>query len=236
MKIGYARVSTDKQETKAQEAELLKYGCPKDKIFFETLSGALSNKPQLNKAIEQLREGDELVIWKLDRLSRSLKDLLFIVDRIAAAKATFTSLTEHLDTKGPGGTALMQMIGVFAQFERSMISERTKLGVRQAIADGKVVGRPSALDPDKKKHLMEMINSGQKTQAQMARIFGVNRSVISRMVSRHRVEQAARAQGTTAPVDTSGNRHHPIGSYGEKNDSKPSCCLFPAKINIFVPH
>ena len=107
MKIGYARISTDKQETKAQEAELLKYGCPKDKIFFETLSGASTYKPQLKKALEQLREGDELVVWKLDRLSRSLKDLLFVVDKIRSAKATFTSLTEHLDTKGPAGEALM---------------------------------------------------------------------------------------------------------------------------------
>ena len=187
MKIGYARVSTDKQETKAQEAELLKYGCPKDKIFFETLSGASTHKPQLKKALEQLREGDELVVWKLDRLSRSLKDLLFVIEKIRSAKATFTSLTEHLDTKGPAGEALMQMIGVFAQFERSMISERTRLGVRQAIADGKIVGRPSALDPNEKKHLIEMINSGQKTQAQMAKLFKVNRSVISRLISKERV-------------------------------------------------
>jgi DNA invertase Pin-like site-specific DNA recombinase len=190
MKIGYSRVSTDKQDTKAQEAELLKYGCPKDKIFLETMSGAATHKPQLKLALEQLREGDELVVWKLDRLSRSLKDLLFIVEKIKNAKATFTSLTEHLDTRGPAGEALLQMLGVFAQFERSMISERTKLGVRQAIADGAVVGRPSALDPDKKKHLMEMINSGLKTQAQMARIFDVNRSVISRMIAKERVLDA----------------------------------------------
>jgi DNA invertase Pin-like site-specific DNA recombinase len=190
MKIGYSRVSTDKQDTKAQEAELLKYGCPADKIFQETMSGAATHKPQLKLALEQLREGDELVVWKLDRLSRSLKDLLFIVEKIKNAKATFTSLTEHLDTRGPAGEALLQMLGVFAQFERSMISERTKLGVRQAIADGAVVGRPGALDPDKKKHLVEMINSGMKTQAQMARIFGVNRSVISRMIARERVMAA----------------------------------------------
>jgi DNA invertase Pin-like site-specific DNA recombinase len=87
---------------KGQEAELLRYGCPKDRIFFETLSGASTHKPELKKALEQLREGDELVVWKLDRLSRSLKDLLFIVEKIREAKATFTSLTEHLDTKGPG--------------------------------------------------------------------------------------------------------------------------------------
>jgi DNA invertase Pin-like site-specific DNA recombinase len=192
LKIGYARVSTDKQETKAQEAELLKYGCPKDKIFTDTISGASNKKPQLNKALDQLREGDELVVWKLDRLSRSLKDLLFYVERIAAAKATFTSLTEHLDTKGPAGTALMQLLGVFAQFERSMISERTRLGVRQAMADGKIVGRPSKLDPDQKKEVIRMLKAGQATQAQIARTAKVNRSVISRMVSQIRVEETAK--------------------------------------------
>jgi DNA invertase Pin-like site-specific DNA recombinase len=190
MKIGYARVSTDKQETKAQEAELLKYGCPKERIFTDTISGASNQKPELKKALEQLREGDELVVWKLDRLSRSLKDLLFIVEKIREAKATFTSLTEHLDTKGPAGEALMQMIGVFAQFERSMISERTKLGVQQAIASGKRVGRPPALDPEQRKLLIELIQSGQKTQAQMARLFEVNRSVISRMIAKERVTAA----------------------------------------------
>jgi DNA invertase Pin-like site-specific DNA recombinase len=167
------------------------FSCPKERIFFETLGGGSTHKPELKKALEQLREGDELVVWKLDRLSRSLKDLLFIVEKIRSAKATFTSLTEHLDTKGPAGEALMQMIGVFAQFERSMISERTTLGIRQAIADGKKVGRPSALEPDKQKLLLELINSGQKTQAQMARLFNVNRSVISRMISKARVQQVA---------------------------------------------
>ena len=83
------------------------------------------------------------------------------------------------------------MIGVFAQFERSMISERTKLGVRQAIAEGKSVGRPSRLEPEKQKLLIELINSGQKTQAQMAKLFDVNRSVISRMISKARVQEAA---------------------------------------------
>ena len=86
------------------------------------------------------------------------------MEKIREAKATFTSLTEHLDTKGPAGEALMQMIGVFAQFERSMISERTKLGVRQAIEAGKRVGRKPKLNPEQKKHLIEMIRSGQKTQ------------------------------------------------------------------------
>jgi len=189
MKIGYSRVSTDQQDTKAQENALLKYGCAKDKIYVETISGASTGKPQLKRALDQLREGDELVVWKLDRLSRSLKDLLFIVEKIRDAKATFTSLTEHLDTKGPGGTALMQMLGVFAEFERNIIAERTKLGVRQAMADGKIVGRPAKLDAAQKKEVVRLLRAGQSTQAQIARMAKVNRSVISRLASKIRVEE-----------------------------------------------
>jgi len=94
-------------------------------------------------------------------------------------------------TKGPGGTALMQMLGVFAEFERNIIAERTKLGVRQAMADGKIVGRPSRLDPALKKEVIRLIKSGQATQAQIARMSKVNRSVISRIVAQLRVEAAA---------------------------------------------
>jgi DNA invertase Pin-like site-specific DNA recombinase len=187
MKIGYGRCSTNKQETKAQEAELLKYGC--EKIFVDVASGASNQRPNLNKALDMLRDGDEFVCWKLDRLSRSLKDLLFYVERIGEAKATFTSLTERLDTKGPAGVALMQILGVFAQFERSMIAERTKLGVEQAIADGAINGRPSNLSPEKQKHLLDMINSGTKTQSQMAKVFGVHRSVVCRLIAKQRVEK-----------------------------------------------
>lgn len=109
-------------------------------------------------------------------------------DEKIAYKTINASLTEHLDTKGPGGTALMQMLGVFAEFERNIIAERTKLGVRQAMADGKIVGRPSKLDKEKRKHLLEMINAGQKTQAEMARVFKINRSVISPLTSKQRIK------------------------------------------------
>jgi len=192
MKIGYARCSTNKQETKAQEAALLEYGC--QKIYVDVASGASNDRPELKKALDHLRVDDEFVVWKLDRLSRSLKDLLFYVERIGEAKATFTSLTERMDTKGPAGEALMQILGVFAQFERAMIAERTKLGVAQAMADGKKNGRKPNLSDAKQQHLIEMINSGQKTQSQMADIMGVHRSVICRMVAKQRVERREKVE------------------------------------------
>ena len=193
MNIGYARVSTDEQHTENQIEQLAKAGCDPKHIYKETASGGTWDRPQLHKALDHLRDGDVLVVWKLDRLSRSLKDLLFIVEKIRDAKATFTSLTEHLDTKGPGGTALMQMLGVFAEFERNIIAERTKLGVRQAMADGKIVGRPAKLDASQKKEVIRLLKAGQSTQAQIARTANVDRSVISRLVSKIRVEEAAKA-------------------------------------------
>ncbi len=187
MNIGYGRVSTDKQDATAQENELIKAGCAKDKILLDTVSGSAAHKPELKRALEQLREGDTLVVWKLDRLSRSLKDLLFTMEKISVAKAKFKSVTEAVDTSKAGGRALMQMLGVFAEFERSMIRERTKLGLDAARAEGRIGGRRHILSEHNRKEAVRMVNAGEKTQAQVARNYRVHRSVISRLVSQDRV-------------------------------------------------
>src|SRR5271166_6869350 len=147
MNIGYGRVSTNEQDTKAQQAELKKAGCPKDKIFLETISGSASHKPELQKALEQLREGDVLVVWKLDRLSRSLKDLLHIMEQVQDAGTGFRSVTEAVDTTTSAGRMVMQMLGSFAEFERSMVRERTRAGLAAARDRGVKVGRPAKLTP-----------------------------------------------------------------------------------------
>ena len=187
MNIGYARVSTNEQDTAAQLAELKKAGCTK--IYHETMSGG-AHKPELRKALEHLREGDVLVVWKLDRLSRSLKDLLFTMERITEAKAGFRSLTEHVDTTTPAGRLMMNMLGSFAQFEKDMIRERTRLGLKEARAQGRIGGRPKKLNPHRCKAAVAMVVNGEKTQAEVARMFDVSRSVISRMISKERVLEA----------------------------------------------
>src|SRR4030088_610919 len=127
MKIGYARVSrVEDQDTAAQVKELRRAGCKK--VFEENASGSRWDRPKLHQALEHLREGDILVVWKLDRLSRSLKDLLNIVEKIAAVEAGFQSLTESIDTTTAAGRMLMQILGSFAEFERAMVRERTKAG------------------------------------------------------------------------------------------------------------
>ena len=127
MLIGYARVSTHEQDNQTQTHVLASSGC--EKIYQETASGGRWDRPQLHALINQLREGDVVVVWKLDRLSRSLKDVLIILERIDAAGAHFKSLTEQIDTSTAAGRMMMQMVGAFAEFERAMLRERTKQGL-----------------------------------------------------------------------------------------------------------
>jgi DNA invertase Pin-like site-specific DNA recombinase len=124
MLLGYARISkSDDQDAAPQIRALKKAGCKK--VFEEAASGGRWDRPELHCLLDQMRAGDALVVWKLDRLSRSLKDLLVILERIDAMGCKFRSLTESIDTSGPAGRMMMQMLGSFAEFEREMIRERT---------------------------------------------------------------------------------------------------------------
>jgi DNA invertase Pin-like site-specific DNA recombinase len=126
-----------------------------------------------------------VVVWKLDRLSRSLKDLLHIMEKIGEAGAGFRSLTEHIDTTTPAGRMMMQMVGAFAEFERAMIRERTSAGLAAARAEGRIGGRRKKLDDTKRREIAEAVVSGRKTAAQMARMFGVSAPTVSRIVAAH---------------------------------------------------
>lgn len=186
MNIGYARVSTDDQSTAAQVEELKRAGC--DPIYKENASGGRWDRLELHKALSKLGAGDVLVVWKLDRLSRSLGDLLNILVQIEQKGAGFKSLTEAIDTTTPVGRMLAGVLGSFAQFEREMLKERTKLGLARARAAGRVGGARFKLSPAQQKAALHMINGGGgKTQAEVAELFNVNRSTISRLVSERRV-------------------------------------------------
>lgn len=180
--LGYARVSREEgQSTQAQVRALKAAGV--QKVFQESGSGGRWDRPQLQRLLDQLRPGDVLVVWKLDRLSRSLKDLLQLLEKLDAAGAGFRSLTESIDTTTSAGRMMMQMVGVFAEFERAMIRERTKAGLDAARADGRVGGRPSKLSPTQQKEVKKMIRRGTSA-AEVSRIFGVNPSTISRLLQR----------------------------------------------------
>lgn len=183
--IGYARVSKgDEQSNAAQAAALKAAGCRR--VFEEAASGGRWDRPILHDMLRQLREGDVVVVWKLDRLSRSLKDILHIMEKIAEAGAGFRSLTESIDTTTPAGRMMMQMVGSFAEFERAMIRERTSAGLAQARSEGRVGGRRRKLDVKQRREIAESVISGRKSGADMARLYAVSEPTVSRIVAAHR--------------------------------------------------
>ena len=160
MLIGYARVSKiDQQDTRAQVKALKEAGCKR--IYEESASGGRWDRPQLHRALDQVREGDVLVVWKLDRLSRSLKDMLHILEKLTEAGAGFRSLTENVDSTVPAGKLLLSMLGAFAEFERSMVRERTRMGLQAARERGRVGGRKPKIKPNQRAEILRMVNSGK---------------------------------------------------------------------------
>jgi DNA invertase Pin-like site-specific DNA recombinase len=183
--LGYARVSKgDDQSNAAQLTALKRAGCAR--LFEEAASGGRWDRPVLQELMRQLRPGDVVVVWKLDRLSRSLKDLLHLMERIEDAGAGFRSLTEAIDTTTPAGRMMMQMVGAFAEFERAMIRERTSAGLAQARAEGRIGGRRRKLGDKQRAEIAESVLSGRKTAAEMARIYHVSQPTVSRIVSERR--------------------------------------------------
>ena len=184
--LGYARVSKGDEQSNAVQAEALRAaGCRR--IFEEAASGGRWDRPELHRMLDQLRPGDVVVVWKLDRLSRSLKDVLHIMERIGDAGAGFRSITEAIDTTTPAGRMMMQMIGSFAEFERAMIRERTSAGIAAARAEGRVGGRRKKLDAAKRLEIAESVITGRKSGAEMARLYNISQPTVSRIVAQHRV-------------------------------------------------
>ncbi|AEI50275.1 recombinase family protein [Runella slithyformis] len=148
MKIGYARVSTQDQNLGLQLDALKTAGC--EKIFKEKESGGKTDRPELLKMLEQVREGDIVVVWKLDRLGRSLKHLIEIVNELHERKVQFVSLKETIDTTSATGKLIFNIFASFAEFEKDMIRERTKAGLANARRIGKTGGRPKGLSEESK--------------------------------------------------------------------------------------
>src|SRR3984957_12870475 len=172
MLIGYARVSTDDQDTAAQAAALKAAGC--EGIFREKASGGRWDRPELQRLLDQLRKEDVLVVWKLDRLSRSLRDVLTIMERLGEGEAGFRSLIEAIDTTTPAGRMMMQMVEAFAEFEKAMLKERTKAGLDAAREEGRIGGRRPKLSPQQQAEIRKMVSKGDRTAADAARLFKIH--------------------------------------------------------------
>lgn len=146
MLVGYARVSTNDQNPQLQHDALIAAGC--ERVFEERASGAQRDRPQLTAALSFMRRGDTLVVWKLDRLARSMKQLIETVEQLDSDGVGFRSVTEAIDTTTPGGKLVFHIFGALAEFERGIIRERTNAGLRAARDQGRTGGRPPALSPE----------------------------------------------------------------------------------------
>lgn len=146
MKIGYARVSTNQQNCALQIKALKEYGC--EKIYTEKISGKWSDRPELNDLIKFIREGDTLIVWKLDRLGRSLQHLVKVVNELNEKKVNIVSLQEHLDTSSPTGKLVFHLFCALAEFERENIVERSQAGLAIARTKGIQLGRPKLISPE----------------------------------------------------------------------------------------
>ena len=186
MLLGYARVSKGEDQSTAAQRRLLREAGA-EKVYEETMSGGRWDRPELTRLLDQLRPADVVMVWKLDRLSRSLKDLLHLLERIEAAGAGFRSLTESIDTTTAAGRMLMQMLGSFAEYERAMVKERTIAGLAVARAEGRVGGRRPKLTVQQRADIVENVRSGRRTAAQMARLYGVSGPTISRILAADRI-------------------------------------------------
>ena len=175
--VGYARVSTSEQSVQMQVDALLKAGVHRDNIHTESVSGVSRRRPALERADLDLQEGDTLVVYKLDRVGRSLLDLLDRIKRLEAMGCGFWSLSEKIDTTTPGGRLLMHVMGALAQFERDLIVERTREGVRAHIARGGKIGAETKMTADKVQKAHKML-SKNRSVAEVAKTLKVSTGTI----------------------------------------------------------
>jgi DNA invertase Pin-like site-specific DNA recombinase len=178
--LGYARVSTTEQQPQLQVDALEHAGCYR--VFTETASGARADRPVLEQVLDQLRPGDTLVVWKLDRLGRSLRHLVDTITELADRGVGFRSLQEAIDTTTPGGKLVFHVFAALAEFERDLIRERTAAGLSAARARGHHGGRPSVMTAHKIQVAQDMYRSAQYTVAAIARTLGVSRASVYRHV------------------------------------------------------
>ena len=179
MLIGYMRVSTDsdRQSTDLQHDALISAGIDERHIFEDKASGAKDDRAGLAKVLEYVKAGDTLVVWKLDRLGRSLQHLIEIVNQLKSKGVGFKSLTEGMDTSVPSGELLFHVFGALAQFERSLIKERVNAGLVAAKKRGRIGGRPRAIPQEKMDAIFEALNNGM-SKAAVCRTFEVKRSTL----------------------------------------------------------
>jgi DNA invertase Pin-like site-specific DNA recombinase len=191
--IGYARVSTAEQNLDLQIDALKAAGV--EKIFSDHgVSGTLASRPELDKALAYLRDGDVFIVWKLDRLGRSTRNVLAFLDELKVKRVQFRSVTEGLDTSGPMGQAMVTVMAAFSQLERDTLVERTKAGLAVARAKGKVGGRPRALTGAKVKTAQSLYDGGKHTVREIAATLNVGEATVYRYLAAEKAKEKRRAE------------------------------------------
>lgn len=189
MLVGYARVSTQDQNLELQNDALTKAGC--ERIFTEVVGGSRTERTGLQDSLNILRGGDTLVVWRLDRLGRSLKHLIDIVNQLREKDIGFRSLQESIDTTTSGGKLIFHMFGALAEFERDVIRERTQAGLRAARARGRQGGRPRVLDGAKLEMVRKMYEDQKYLPDDICKAMGISRATLYRSVAKtHRTPKA----------------------------------------------
>ncbi|WP_428393411.1 recombinase family protein [Lichenicoccus sp.] len=205
MLLGYARVSTDDQTDALQLDALKAAGC--ERTFSDRASGASADRPALRDAISHARQGDTLVVWRLDRLGRSLPHLIETVRSLETSGVGFRSLTEHLDTTTPNGRLIFHLFGALAEFERELIRERTKAGLAAARARGRKGGRPAKLNAERLRMAQRLLKDSESTVSEIARTLGVHRSTLHKALSAETIRQSAvSARNKTAALAARGEK------------------------------
>ena len=190
MLIGYARVSTHDQNLDLQKDALEKAGCKK--IYVEQMSGSSRIRPELEKTLEMLRNGDTLVVWRLDRLGRSLKHLIELISKLEQREIGFKSLMESMDTTTSGGKLIFHIFGALAEFEHNLIKERTSAGLAAARARGRNGGRPLKLDEKKRELAIKLYNERERSIKEICQIMGVSKPTLYSYIHKHDKEVAQR--------------------------------------------
>ena len=180
MRVGYARVSTDDQNLNLQRDALKQAGC--EQLFEDQLSGAKAERPGLQQALQYARAGDTLVVWRLDRLSRSLKDLIEMVTLLESKGIGLMSLHEAIDTSSSSGKLIFHIFGALAEFERNLIRERTQAGLQAARARGRKGGRPKALNKDKQALAVKLYDEKKHTVDQICEMMGISKPTLYKYI------------------------------------------------------
>lgn len=196
MLIGYARVSTQDQNPQLQLDALKAAGC--EQVFQEKVTGKLADRPELVACLRTLRKGDTLVVWKLDRLGRSLKNLVEIIHDLDQRGVAFRSITESIDTISAGGKLVFHLFGALAEFEHSLIRERTLAGLSAARARGRLGGRKSKLSADDARKAAAMLRDPYMTKAEVAKHFKVSRVTLNAALNRAGLDPTPDRQSITS--------------------------------------